>query len=132
VSGVFAWPGGRFLVGIAALVIIGVGGYLVHKGLTKRFLKEIDTGQATATQRRTIERLGQVGYPAKGVAIGLVGVLLGWAAITFDPAKATGLDGALRTVLDAPFGKWLLSLVALGIAAYGVFCFFRARYPQRT
>ncbi len=67
-----------------------------------------------------------------GGAIALVGVLVGWAAITFDPAKATGLDGALRTVLDAPFGKWLLSLVALGIAAYGVFCFFRARYPQRT
>jgi hypothetical protein len=132
VSGVFAWPGGRFLVGIAALVIIGVGVYLVHKGLTKRFLKEIDTAQATAAQQRTIERLGQVGYPAKGVAVALVGVLFGWAAITFDPAKATGLDGALRTVLDAPFGKWLLSLVALGIAAYGVFCFFRARYPERT
>ncbi|MCW2696148.1 MAG: conserved rane protein of unknown function [Modestobacter sp.] len=132
VSGVFAWPGGRFLVGAAALVIIGIGAYLVHKGLTKRFLKEIDTAEATATQQRTIERLGQVGYPAKGVAIALVGVLLGWAAITFDPAKATGLDGALRTVLDAPFGKWLLTLVAVGIAAYGVFCLFRARFPQRT
>ncbi len=132
VSGVFAWPGGRFLVGIAALVIIGVGVHHVHKGLTKRFLKEIDTAQAQAGQRRAIERLGQVGYPAKGVALALVGVLLGWAAVTFDPAKATGLDGALRTVLEAPFGKWLLSLVALGIAAYGVFCFFRARFPQRT
>jgi hypothetical protein len=132
VSGVMGWPGGRFLVGIAALVIIGVGVYLVRKGVTKHFLKEIDTAQATAAQQRTIERLGQVGYPAKGVAVALVGVLLGWAAITFDPAKATGLDGALRTVLEAPFGKWLLTLVALGIAAYGVFCFFRARYPQRT
>ncbi|WP_448616108.1 DUF1206 domain-containing protein [Modestobacter sp. URMC 112] len=132
VSGVFAWPGGRFLVGIAALVIIGVGVHHVRKGLKKSFLKEIDTAQASASQRRAVERLGQVGYPAKGVALGLVGVLVAWAAITFDPAKATGLDGALRTVLDAPFGKWLLSLVALGIAAYGVFCFFRARYPQRT
>ena len=132
VSGVFAWPGGRFLVGIAALVVIGVGVHHVRKGLKKSFLKEIDTAQASASQRRAVERLGQVGYPAKGVALGLVGVLLAWAAITFDPAKATGLDGALRTVLDAPFGKWLLSLVALGIAAYGVFCFFRARFPQRT
>jgi large-conductance mechanosensitive channel len=132
VSGVFAWPGGRFLVGVAALVIIGVGVYLVRKGITKSFLKEIDTAQAPANQQRLIERLGQVGYPAKGVAIALVGGLLGWAAITFDPAKATGLDGALRTVLDAPFGKWLLTLVALGIAAYGVFLFFRARFPQRT
>jgi Domain of Unknown Function (DUF1206) len=104
----------------------------VKKGVTKRFMKEIDTSQATAGQRQVIERLGMVGYPAKGVALVLVGGLLGWAAITFDPAKASGLDGALRTLLDAPFGQVLLTLVALGIAAFGVFCFFRARYPERT
>jgi hypothetical protein len=132
VAGVFSWPGGRFLVGVAALVVIGVGVYHVRKGLTGHFLKEIDTAEASASQRRLIERLGQVGYPAKGVALALVGGLLGWAAITFDPAKASGLDGALRTLLDAPFGKALLTLVALGIAAFGVFSFFRARFPQRT
>ena len=87
VAGVFSWPGGRFLVGIVALVLIGVGVHHVRKGLTKHFLKEIDTSQATAKQRRTIERLGQIGYPAKGVALALVGGLLGWAAITFDPDK---------------------------------------------
>jgi hypothetical protein len=132
VAGVFGWPAGRFLVGVAALVLIGVGVYHVRKGVTKHFLKEIDTAQATAGQRRAIERLGQVGYPAKGVALALVGALLGWAAITFDPDKASGLDGAMRTLLDAPFGRVLLTLVALGIAAFGVFSFFRARYPQRT
>jgi hypothetical protein len=132
VAGVFSWPGGRFLVGIAALVLIGVGVYHVRKGITKHFLKEIDTAQAPAGQRRTIERLGQVGYPAKGVALALVGGLLGWAAITFDPDKAGGLDSAMRTLLDAPFGKILLTLVAVGIAAFGVYCFFRARFPERT
>jgi len=132
VAGVLGWPGGRFLVGVAALVIIGVGVYHVRKGLTGHFLKEIDTAQASAPQRRLIERLGQVGYPAKGLALALVGGLLGWAAVTFDPAKASGLDGALRTLLDAPFGRVLLTLVALGIAAFGVFSFFRARFPQRT
>ena len=79
-----------------------------------------------------IERLGQVGYPAKGVALAVVGGLIGWAAISFDPEKASGLDGALRTLLDAPFGKALLTLVALGIAAFGVYVFFRARFPERT
>jgi hypothetical protein len=132
VAGVFGWPGGRFLVGIAALVVIGVGVYHVRKGLTEHFLKEIDVAQASAGQRRVIERLGQVGYPAKGVALALVGGLLGWAAITFDPAKASGLDGAMRTLLDAPFGRVLLTLVAVGIAAFGVFSFFRARFPERT
>jgi hypothetical protein len=132
VAGVFSWPAGRFLVGVAALVVIGIGVYHVRKGVTKHFMKEIDTTQATAGQRQVIERLGMVGYPAKGVALALVGGLLGWAAITFDPAKASGLDGAMRTLLDAPFGKVLLTLVALGIAAFGVFCLFRARYPERT
>jgi hypothetical protein len=55
-----------------------------------------------------------------------------WAAIAYDPDKASGLDGALRTVLDVPFGKILLTLVAIGLVAFGVFCFFRARYPERT
>src|SRR3954452_10592020 len=132
VAGVVSWPGGRFLVGVAGLVMIGIGVHHVRKAVNKRFLKEIDISRASAGQRRAIERLGQVGYPAKGVALALVGGLLIWAAVTFDPKKASGLDGAMRTLLNAPFGKVLLTLVAIGIAAFGVFCLFRARYPERT
>ena len=61
----------------------------------------------------------------------MVGGLLVWAAISFDADKAAGLDGALRTVQDAPLGSWLLTLIALGLVAFGVFCFARARYPER-
>lgn len=131
-SGVFGLPGGRFLVGIAALVVIGVGVYQVVKGAKKSFMKEIDTSSASAGEVRVIQRMGQAGYLAKGAAFVVVGGLLAYAAITFDPEKSTGLDGAMHTILQAPFGQWLLSLVAVGIAAFGVFCFFRARYPQRT
>jgi len=131
-AGVFGWPAGRWLVGLVGLVLIGVGGYLVHKGVTKRFLKEIDLAQAPPKATRLVTRLGQVGFPAKGVALALVGGLLVWAAVTFDPAKASGLDGALHTVLTAPAGPVLLVLIAAGIAAFGAFCFVRARYPERT
>ena len=130
-EGVIGLPGGRFLVGAGALVVVGIGVYHVHKGLTKGFLKAIDTSQASAAQRRWIERVGQVGYPAKGLALLVVGGLLGWAAISYDADKAAGLDGALRTVQDAPLGSWLLTLIALGLVAFGVFCFARARYPER-
>ena len=131
-AGVFGWPGGRWWVGLAGLVVIGVGLYHVYKGVSKRFMKQIDLGSAPAGTRRLVEKVGLVGFPGKGVALGLVGGLLVYAAVTFDPAKASGLDGALRTVLDAPFGRFLLTLVALGIAAFGVFCLIRARYPERT
>jgi hypothetical protein len=132
VAGVFGWPGGRWLVGAAGLVVVGVGIYHVYKGVTKHFLKEIDLAQASSSTARLVTRLGQVGYPGKGIALGVVGGLLVWSAVTFDPAKASGLDGALRTILDAPFGRLLLTLVALGIAAFGAYLFVRARYPERT
>jgi hypothetical protein len=131
-AGVFAWPAGRWLVGAAGLVLIGVGAYHVYKGVTKRFLKEIDLAEAPRTATRLVTRLGQVGFPGKGIALAVVGGLLVYAAITFDPSKAQGLDGALRTILQAPFGRILLTLVAVGIAAFGAFCFVRARYPERT
>jgi hypothetical protein len=131
-QGIFAMTGGRFLVGLVGLVVIGVGAYHVYKGWTKKFLEGVDTSGASPSSQRWIERSGQVGYPAKGVALAIVGALLTWAAITYDAQKASGLDGALRTVLDVPFGKILLTLVALGLVAFGVFCFFRARYPERT
>ncbi len=131
-SGVFALPGGRYLVGLAALVVIGIGGYQVVKGVRRSFMKEIDTSQASRAQVRVVERLGQVGYIAKGIAFVVVGGLLAYAAITFDASQSTGLDGAMRTVLQAPFGQLLLTLVALGVAAFGVFCFARARWPERT
>jgi hypothetical protein len=131
-AGVFGWPAGRWLVGAAGLVLVGVGVYHVYKGVTKHFLKEIDLAQAPPSATRLVTRLGQVGYPGKGIALGVVGALLVWAAVTFDPAKASGLDGALRTILDAPFGQLLLTLVALGIAAFGAYLFVRARYPERT
>lgn len=131
-AGVFGLPGGRYLVGLGALVVIGVGVYQVVKGLKGSFMKEIDTADAPAQQVRVVERLGRVGYVAKGIAFVVVGGLLGYAAVTVDPSQSTGLDGAMHTVLEAPFGQGLLTLVALGIAAFGVFCFFRARYPQRS
>jgi len=131
-TGVFGWPGGRWWVGLAGLVIIGVGVYHLYKGFSRKFLKQIDLGSAPAGTRRLVEKVGLVGFPGKGVALGLVGGLLVYAAVTYDPEKATGLDGAMRTILDAPFGKFLLTLVALGIAAFGVFCLIRAKYPERT
>jgi hypothetical protein len=131
-QGIFSMTGGRFLVGLVGLVIIGVGAYHVYKGWTKKFLEGVDISQASPSARKAVTRLGQVGYPAKGVALMIVGGLLTWAAITYNPEKAAGLDAALRTVLDVPFGQVLLTLVALGLIAFGVFCFFRARYPERT
>jgi hypothetical protein len=131
-AGVFAWPAGQWLVGALGLVLIGAGAWHIRKGLTKHFMKQIDTSKASPSAVRLVTRLGQVGFPGKGIALAGVGALLIWAAVTFDPSKARGLDGAMHEILGLPFGQILLTLVALGIAAFGAFCFVRARYPERT
>jgi hypothetical protein len=54
-------------------------------------------------------------------------MLLGLAAIRSNPGEAGGLDAALRTLAAQPFGTFLLIAVAIGFAAYGIFCFAAAR-----
>ncbi len=125
---VLALPYGPELVGAAGIAVLVVSGFLIHRGLGRRFLEDLDLSQAGPTQRRVAIRLGQVGYTALGVAYGTAGFLVIAAAVTSDPKKATGLDVALGTLAEQPYGMVLLGAVALGLACYGTYCLFDARY----
>lgn len=129
-SGVLTWPAGQVIVVIMALIIIGVGVAGVVKGVQKSFSEEIDTSSMSPVARKGVARLGQVGYIAKGVALGVVGGLLSYAALTFDRQQAQGLDGALQTILAQPFGRFLLTAVALGFVAFGLFAVLQSRYRR--
>jgi hypothetical protein len=43
-----------------------------------------------------------------------------------DPYKATGIDGALLSLIKLPFGRWLLGLIALGLISYGIYLGMKA------
>jgi len=129
-SGVLGWPGGRVIVIVAGLVIIGVGVTAIVKGVKKSFAEEIDTSPLSPTLRTAVARLGQLGYIAKGLALGVVGGLLSYATLTFDPQQVQGLDGAMHTILAQPFGRFLLTAVALGFAAFGLFAILQSRYRR--
>ena len=74
-------------------------------------------------------RLGEGGYLAKGVALGLVGGLLTYATLTLDRQR-TGLDGAMQTIVEQPYGKFLLTAVAAGFVAFGLFTILQSRYRR--
>jgi len=122
--------GGRWLVGLAGLIVVGIGVGLIAYGLTKKFEKHLNTGQMDGNVRRTVRRLGVAGYSAKGTAYGIAGALIVAAAVTYDPEKARGLDAAIKTIAAESYGPWLLGLIALGVAAYGIYCFFQAKYRK--
>jgi hypothetical protein len=118
-------PGGRLLVGLVGLVVLGIAGYHVHKGWTKKFLRDLREhpgGWAV--------HAGRIGYIAKGVALFIVGFFFLVAAWRANPEEAEGLDGALKTLNEQAFGPFLLTLVAAGLAAFGIYSFARARYAR--
>ncbi|MBJ8347887.1 DUF1206 domain-containing protein [Antrihabitans sp. YC2-6] len=113
---------GKFVLIVAGGVVIGVGGYFAYKGATKKFLKDL-----LPTRSRYAEPIGFVGYIAKGAALLGVGTLIITAVVTADPAKAKGLDGAIKILGEQAFGTALLVIAGLGIAVYGVYSFVMAK-----
>jgi hypothetical protein len=127
-AGVLGLPGGQFVVGAVGIGIAVTGVVTVVSGVRTSFRRAM-TLPVDRGARQLALRSGQVGFVGKGVAIGIVGVLVVIAAISVQPEEA-GLDGALHTLAAQPFGPYLLGAVALGLLAYGVFCFFDARYHR--
>lgn len=126
-----AVPGGAGLVYVAAAGVVAVGLYTLARGITGGFMRDIDLPTAPDRWEPLILTAGRIGYVAKGIAFGLVGVLLWRAAGSADGDEATGLDGAMNALGQGEAGPWLLTAVALGFAAFGGYALARARYPDR-
>ena len=124
------WPGGRLLVGAVGLAVLGAGLYVGWRGVRQKFAKRLKGYEMEPGERRWILRLGTVGNIARMVVFVIIGVLLVVAAAQADAHQAVGIDGALRRLAARPFGPTLLSVVALGLAAYGLYSFAEARYRR--
>jgi Domain of Unknown Function (DUF1206) len=129
-AGVFGWPAGTWLVGIAGAVLIGVGLYQGYRGISKDFLNDSKTERMSARTRRWIERIGTAGHLARMVVFCLVGVFLIKAAIDYNPHQAVGLDGALAKVDHTSYGPLLLGLIAAGLIAFGTYSLSDARFRR--
>ncbi|OLL19622.1 MULTISPECIES: DUF1206 domain-containing protein [unclassified Rhodococcus (in: high G+C Gram-positive bacteria)] len=116
---------GTIVLVAGALVIIAVGGYHVYKGVSRSFLDDLE-----GTTSPLVRRLGMVGYIAKGLAIAAIGLLVILAVSQSEPDKATGLDGAFKTVGAQPYGAALLIAAGVGIITYGLYSFAMARYAK--
>ncbi|UGQ41588.1 MULTISPECIES: DUF1206 domain-containing protein [Rhodococcus] len=116
---------GTIVLLAGALVIIAVGGYHVYKGVSRSFLDDLE-----GITSPLVRRLGMVGYIAKGLAIAAIGLLVILAVIQSEPGKATGLDGAFKTLGAQPYGAALLIAAGVGIITYGLYSFAMARYAK--
>jgi len=125
---VMARSGGRLVVGILGLAIVVVGIVGLNEGLKFKFMRYFQGEHLSPAIRRWIRGLGRIGITARGFVFMIVGVLLVIAAWTHNATKATGLDGALKTLRNQPFGGLLLGVVAAGLVIFGIYGLTEARY----
>jgi Domain of Unknown Function (DUF1206) len=127
---VFSWPAGRWVVGIAGVVLAGVACYQLIRGLGKKFLDDSKTDQMSRPVYQGFTVLGTIGHVARAVVFGLIAVFLIKAAYEYKANEAIGLDGALGKLYDGAYGAWLLGAVAAGLIAFACFSLVEARYRK--
>lgn len=127
VSKVLAYPAGEYIVGIAGLIVIGMGIYQIMRGATGKFMKKVNL--VNSNMKDAFKSAGTVGYISRGIVLGIIGYLLFHAARVTNPEAAQGTSAAFD-FLQNEFGSLMMAVVALGLAGYGVFCFVKAKYQK--
>lgn len=127
---VFALPAGHWVIGIAGVVMIGVGIYQFVRGVRQKFLDDSKIEKMGPAIKKWFTRFGTVGHVARAIVLALVGIFLIKAAIDYKADEAIGLDGALAKVYGQPYGPGLLGAVALGLLIFGLFSISEARYRR--
>lgn len=115
-----AQPAGTVLLGVVGLLIVGVGGYFIFKGATRRFRRDLH-GVPDGTWERTVGITGVLGFLAKGISLVILGAFVIVAAVAADPERSTGLDGALHALQEQPYGGLALGAVGAGLICYGLY-----------
>ena len=121
-------PAGQLLVGAAGLGILGFGLYHLVKAFNRDYLERVDLSRmGRAIPRKALEGLGLAGHVGRGLVFAIIGGFVVQAAVTHDPDKSRGIDGALRELTGGGPGRVLLTLTAIGVVCFGLWTLVEAR-----
>ena len=123
-------PLGRWLIGIVGLVVIGIAISALYKAYSAKFREHLKTHTLSTSEMTWVTRAGRAGYAARGVVFLLIGWFFIQAALHSNAKETGGLDQALTTVAQQPYGPWLLGIVAAGLVAYGLYGWCEAFYRR--
>lgn len=121
-------PFGTWLVAAAGVVIIVVAASLLRHIKGSSYLD--DLRPMPQRTRRAVSVAATVGLGAKTLVYGLAGAFLVRAALRHEPDNGVGLDGALSQVAQEPYGGYVLTVAAVGLMAYALWCGLRARFED--
>ncbi len=123
-------PFGRWLVGLVGALVIGVGFYKIYLACRVKFHRKYNLKNLGAIQEKMLVNICRFGIAARGIVFVMTGFFIIEAAKNYNPQEVKGLDGTLLTLAQQPYGKILLTLMALGLIAFAVCSVFKVRYRQ--
>ncbi len=121
---------GPWVVGLIALIMAGVAIFQLYRAITDKHMEGIEGLSLSEDQRETFEKTGEVGLTARFVVYGIISFFLFRAALMDDPSQFKGVGESLSFIEDQTYGQVLLAIMGLGLLAYGIFMFIRARYER--
>lgn len=122
-------PFGQVLVAILAGIFLIKAIYQLYRAYSDKFREQIRTSHLESKARKLVYNAGRVGYTSRGIVIGIISYLTFRAALTANSSQAGGTDDAL-SFIQGTFGTVALILIAVGLVAYGIFMFIKARYKE--
>ncbi len=122
---------GQILVAIIATVFLGKALYQMFRAYSGKFKEKIKEQGLPQKAQKAVLTFGKVGYTARGIVVGVIAFLTYKAAFFSSSEKAGGTKDAF-SFLQNNFGTIILSLVAIGLAMYGIFLIVKARYRDMT
>lgn len=93
--------------------------------MSKKDRAEQHAEEGARQARPWVKKVSQLGYATKGLVYAIIGVLAAQAAFGTG-GQTTGSSGALIEIVTQPFGRVLLSIVAVGLAGYALWRFVEA------
>jgi Domain of Unknown Function (DUF1206) len=128
IAAVLTHPAGGALTVLIGLIVIGVALGQFLESYRATFARDLKGAEMSATARDVAVKLGRFGMFARGVIFLIIGWFVVQAGIHHDPAQTQGFSGAFVFLLNQPFGRVLLGIVALGFVALGLHSFACARW----
>ncbi|HEX8315762.1 MAG TPA: DUF1206 domain-containing protein [Flavisolibacter sp.] len=125
-------PLGQVLVGLAGLILAAVGIYQVYYGFSEKYKKHVQDLSLQSQHASLLLRSGKVGYISRGIVWLVIAYLFIRAAVHSSASEAGDTGKAFQFIEDSPFGSYLLGALGLGLIAYGIFNFIRARFEHFT
>jgi hypothetical protein len=121
---VMSQPFGSYLA-IAIGVGFIAGGFVTGaKGAMRKF----ETYVRLPNNAWILTYVCMYGLIARGIVFAVTGILFAYAGFKVDADQAGGIGDALEWLRDLPFGSALYLIVAVGLAAFGIYNLVAARF----